>query len=73
MWKTSGTPLIPHNPSLPKGNSLEQKPLKRTLQKCGEKDAEVSSPKLMASSEGAGGKDSVLLKGQAAENLTMFQ
>lgn len=53
MWKASATmPTLAPTP-LPKTNSLNRKPLKGTLKTC-DKDAEVSSPQLMAS--GGGGK-----------------
>lgn len=55
-------------PPPPQSNRLNRKPLKRTHRKF-DKEADLNYPQLLAPDRGAGGKDSVLLKG----SLTMLQ
>ena len=43
-------------PPLPKNNSLDEKPLRRTLKNCDEVMLKCSSPQLIASGTGAGGE-----------------
>lgn len=64
---------MPNPPTLPqrKSKGLDRKPLRRILERC-DKDAEVSSLSGWLLEVAQEDKNSVLLKEQATENLTML-